>query len=66
MEIIYSFTTKLYVYENEHKRKIVNFRLFEAVMQTAKPVFCFRTFGGLTKHYLHLLPAWMLRKACTP
>lgn len=31
MEIIYSFTTKLYIYENEYKRKIVNFRLFEAV-----------------------------------
>lgn len=31
MEIIYSFTTKLYVYQNEHKKKIVSFRLFEAV-----------------------------------
>lgn len=31
MEIIYSFTTKLYIYKNEHKRKILNFRLFEAV-----------------------------------
>lgn len=31
MEITYSFTTKLYIYENEHKRKIVNFRLFKAV-----------------------------------
>lgn len=31
MEIIYSFTTKLYIYENEHKRKTVSFRLFEGV-----------------------------------